>query len=264
MNMWEEGASIALTQSSLGQPLLAKLTINDFKHRKCFRTIIHVYSWSRVIPIFEHDAYFIFILDTNYASRASSILMFQRLEPDITDTARLKKANSTGFAGDSFVRTYFEEVLGFEKKNIDNGSSKYKYEGRFTSIKGGVAYVELPDEKLFFSEQHCKLHIAAAPTYFSRGFSFAFKKSSPIATDVSRDIRNLYAYETLQSLVYSSTSSVRVWAPIAGEILYYKPAPFPYFIFGAISTLCLLLFLVDLVRNYCCDQDETEENLPPC
>ncbi|XVF50586.1 hypothetical protein PTKIN_Ptkin04bG0113400 [Pterospermum kingtungense] len=101
------------------------------------------------------------------------MLTFQQLEPNITDVERLKKAESEiGFAGDSFLGTYFEEVLGFEKQNIENGSLKYKYEGRFRSIKGAAsAFLELSDEKAFFSRCRNQF-ITAALTCFSPGFNF--------------------------------------------------------------------------------------------
>ncbi|XVF87385.1 hypothetical protein PTKIN_Ptkin18bG0115900 [Pterospermum kingtungense] len=257
-------SSAPLTRSSLGHPFLAKLTVNDFEYRKCFATNIHVDSWSRDIPIFQEEAYVVFILEPSYGSRVSAILTFQQLEPNITDIERLQKAKSDiGFAGDSFLKTYFEEVLGFEKQNIENGSSKYKYEGRFRSINGAAAaFLELPDEKAFFSQRRNQF-IAAAPTYFFPGFSFAFKKGSPIAADVSRDVRKLYEYETIQSLVYSSKHRVR--APdIDCCSLQIQSFRGLYLIFGATSTVCLLLFLIDLTRSYCCDQDETEDDIPPC
>ncbi|XWS15811.1 hypothetical protein CRYUN_Cryun34aG0033600 [Craigia yunnanensis] len=309
MNMWEEGASVAAignhapmlsyaassappTQSSLGQPFLTKLTINDFEHGKCFATIIHVYRWSRdtVIPIFEEEAYVVFILEPGYTARVSSILTFQQLEPDITDIERLKKANSKiEFAGDSFVRTYFEKVLGFEKQNIEDDSSKYKYEGQFMSVNEAAAFLELPDGKVLLS-QHRKQFIAAPPTYIFRGFSFAFKKGSPIATDVSRDILNLYEDGTLKSLeenrfAYSSESSaydayLRDILNLSGDGVafdYQTDFRFSrdsdslaihsfwglYLIFGVTSTICFLFFLINLIRSYCCDQDETEDSLPP-
>ena len=94
MNVWEEGASVSPTGNhaqapvlsyaafystntiTLGQPFLAKLTINDFEHSKCFAAIIHVYSWSRVIPISEEEAYVVFILEPSYTARVRSILTF--------------------------------------------------------------------------------------------------------------------------------------------------------------------------------------------
>ncbi|XVF66286.1 hypothetical protein PTKIN_Ptkin10aG0022900 [Pterospermum kingtungense] len=101
------------------------------------------------------------------------MLTFQQPKPNITDIERLKKAESEiGFVGDSFLGIYFEEVLRFEKQNIENGSFKYKYEGRFRSINGAAAtFLELPDEKAFFSRRRNQF-IAATLTYFSPGFSF--------------------------------------------------------------------------------------------
>ncbi|XWS18475.1 hypothetical protein CRYUN_Cryun32bG0046600 [Craigia yunnanensis] len=224
MNMWEEGASVSpignhalapvlsyaafytTNTITLCQPFLAKLTINDFEHSKCFAAIIHVYSWSRVIPISEEEAYVVFILEPSYTARVRSILTFQQLEQNITDIERLKKANSKiGFVGDSFVRTYFEGAVGFETQNIEYDSNKYKYEGQFRSINGAAAVHEL-DGKVFLS-QHRK--------QFSEWMYF-----QPLS----------------------------VWSF--------------YLIYGAISTVCLLLFLIDLIRSYCCEQ-ETEDNSPP-
>lgn len=76
-----------------------------------------------------------------------------------------------GCDGDSFVRTYLEEVLEFRSNNIENVSSEYSYEGEFKSSHIAAAFLELPYGKVFLSE-YCKQFTTTTPTFRFGGLGF--------------------------------------------------------------------------------------------
>ncbi|KAL1060469.1 hypothetical protein V6Z11_1Z095700 [Gossypium hirsutum] len=106
----------------------------------------------------------VLVLNSSYTASLTSMLTVKRLGPNVTDSELLKRANlKIGCDGDSFVRTYLENVLNFKSYNIENVSSEYKYEGEFKSHRIAATFLELPYGKVF-------------------------QKGSPIAKDFSRAI----------------------------------------------------------------------------
>lgn len=108
----------------------------------------------------------VFVLTSSYTASLSSMLTVQRLEPNVTNIDWLK-ANKLhiGCDGDSFVRTYLEKVLEFEKDNIKNISSQYDYPTEFDKGTISAAFLELPYEKVFMN-QFCRKYTANALSRF--------------------------------------------------------------------------------------------------
>jgi ionotropic glutamate receptor len=72
----------------------------------------------------------VLVLTSSYTASLSSMLTVQQLQPSVTDVDWLKKNNLTvGCDGDSFVRTYLNNVVGFNPLNILNVTSEYNYTG---------------------------------------------------------------------------------------------------------------------------------------
>lgn len=114
----------------------------------------------------------VLILNSSYTASLSSMLTVQRLKPNVTDIGWLKASNlNVGFDGDSFVRNYLENVLGFKPENILKVDHEYKYITDFESNRIAAAFLELPYERAFLS-QHCKEYTATMPTYRFGGFGF--------------------------------------------------------------------------------------------
>ena len=114
----------------------------------------------------------VLILTSSYTASLTSMLTVQRLEPNITDIEWLKRANvKIGCDGDSFVRTYLEEVIKFKSYNIENVSSEYSYEGEFKSSHIAAAFLELPYGKVFLSH-YCKQFTDTIPSYRFGGLGF--------------------------------------------------------------------------------------------
>ncbi|KAK8330824.1 hypothetical protein V6Z12_A10G033400 [Gossypium hirsutum] len=112
------------------------------------------------------------ILTSSYTASLTSMLTVQRLEPTVTDIEWLKRSNvKIGCDGDSFVRTYLEDVLKFKSYNIENVSSEYKYEGEFKSNHIAAAFLELPYGRVFLNH-YCKKFTTTAPTYTFGGLGF--------------------------------------------------------------------------------------------
>ncbi|KAL3596486.1 hypothetical protein D5086_008123 [Populus alba] len=128
---------------------------------------------------------------THYTASLSSMLTVRRLQPNVTDIEWLKRSSlKVGCDGDSFVRNYLKNVLGFKPENIKNVGYEYNYEGEFESASISAAFLELPYEKVFIGH-HCKRYTATTPTYRFGGLGFVFQKGSPIAADFSKAILKL-------------------------------------------------------------------------
>lgn len=114
----------------------------------------------------------VLILNSSYTASLSSMLTVQRLKPNVTDIGWLKASNlNFGFDGDSFVRNYLENVLGFKPENILKVDHEYKYITDFESNRIAAAFLELSYERAFLS-QHCKEYTATITTYRFGGFAF--------------------------------------------------------------------------------------------
>ncbi|KAL3596485.1 hypothetical protein D5086_008122 [Populus alba] len=137
---------------------------------------------------------------THYTASLSSMLTVRRLQPNVTDIEWLKRSSlKVGCDGDSFVRNYLKNVLGFKPENIKNVGYEYNYEGEFESASISAAFLELPYEKVFIGH-HCKRYTATTPTYRFGGLGFVFQKGSPIAADVSKAILKLSENGELKTL----------------------------------------------------------------
>ncbi|TYI59407.1 hypothetical protein E1A91_D10G034300v1 [Gossypium mustelinum] len=195
------------------------------------------------------------ILTSSYTASLTSMLTVQRLEPNVTDIESLKRSNvKIGCDGDSFVRTYLEDVLKFESYNIENVSSEYNYEGEFKSNHIAAAFLELPYGKVFLN-RYCKKFTTTAPTYIFGGLGFVFQKGSPIARDFSRAILKLSEDGTLMSLEQkwfapSPECSANVTEESKTNSLSINSFLGLFLISGATSTVCLLLFLAYSLKRY--------------
>ncbi|KAB5560661.1 hypothetical protein DKX38_005618 [Salix brachista] len=172
-----------------------------------------------------------------------------------------------GCDGDSFVRNYLQTVLGFKPANIKNVDSQYNYEGEFESGNISAAFLELPYEKVFIG-QYCKRYSSTTPTYRFGGLGFVFPKGSPLTADVSKAILKLSENGELKKLeekwfapsqncLSNATDNDRA------ESLSLENFWGIYIITGATSTLCFLLFLFQLLKNYHRQQDEDGGSATP-
>ncbi|KAL5774342.1 hypothetical protein ACOSP7_011899 [Xanthoceras sorbifolium] len=210
----------------------------------------------------------VLILNSSYTASLSSMLTVQGLKPNVTDIEWLKRNNlKVGCDGDSFVRNYLENVLKFKTENILNVSSEYKYQGEFKNNSIAAAFLELPYEKVCITH-YCKRYTATTPTYSFGGLGFVFQKGSPLVADFSEAILKLSETGVLKSL------EERWFAPSPEcsanatnketESLSLSSFWGLYLISGATSTICSMIFLFRLLRNYKHDRpDASQSNIAP-
>ena len=114
----------------------------------------------------------IFVLSSGYTASLSSMLTVQQLKPNVTDIDWLKRNNlKIGCDGDSFVMTYLEEVEKFNRDNIITINNEYDYVDAFRNNLIAAAFLELPYEKVFISN-NCKWFSGSTPTTRFGGLAF--------------------------------------------------------------------------------------------
>ncbi|WCJ27138.1 Glutamate receptor family protein [Euphorbia peplus] len=207
----------------------------------------------------------VLILNSSYTASLTSILTIKSLQPSVPDIDWLKRNNlPVGCDGDSFVRHYLEKVLKFKRENIINVSNEYDYPIKFQEKKIYAAFLEVPYQKVFNSH-YCKQYIANTQTYRFGGLGFAFQKGSPIAADFSKAILELSEDGQLKNLeekwfLPSSSSCEENTTDDTTQSLSLRSFMGLFFISSATSTICFLIFLVRLCKNFWDHQKEEEEH----
>ncbi|GAB2228440.1 hypothetical protein Droror1_Dr00010279 [Drosera rotundifolia] len=209
-------------------------------------------NYTRVVVIVW--LFVVFVLTQSYTANLTSMLTVPLLEPKIKDIAWLKENNKlVGCDGDSFIWDYLINVLGFETANIMNVSSQFNYPDLLNKGNISAAFLELPYERVFLN-QYCNSFTQINQFYRFEGLGFVFQKGSPLAADVSKAILQLSEKGVLTALeqkwfapspecLSSSTNSDVEPLDIGGFW-------FLYLLSGVISTICFLVFLIRLIKNY--------------
>ncbi|BAT74446.1 hypothetical protein LR48_Vigan01g113100 [Vigna angularis] len=207
--------------------------------------------------------FLVLILNSSYTASLSSMLTVQRLRPNVTDIEFLKKNNmKIGCDGDSFVKTYLEEVEGFKPENIVHINNEYSYDGAFKNNSIAAAFLELPYEKVYMSK-YCKGYSAFVPTTKFGGLGFMFPKASPVARDFSRAILRLLEQGDIKKLedkwLNSADECSNNSTSKSSESLTLGSFWVLYVISGATSTICFLLYTIQSRKSSHTSQDEAEE-----
>ncbi|KAL2494792.1 Glutamate receptor 2.7 [Forsythia ovata] len=205
----------------------------------------------------------VFVFTSSYQASLTSMLTVPRLEPSVNGLDWIRNTNATvGCDGDSFVEDYLRDVIKLQ--NIKTISRQDLYPEEFKSGKISAAFLELPYQRVFLKE-YCKEYIVTGPTYSFGGLGFVFQKSSPIARDVSEAILTLMENGKLRRLKekwFGSPDSCS--NPDAGsetESLSLKSFWGLYLVSAAISTLCFLIFVLQLLKNKLKNSEEGANNL---
>ncbi|KAM5588068.1 hypothetical protein ABKV19_006493 [Rosa sericea] len=152
-----------------------------FAHKKVYSNLTRV--------VFVVWLFVVLILSSSYTANLSSMLTIQRLSPNVTDIEMLRNTNSlVGCDNDSFVRSYLENVLGFNNETVKVIDSSYNSE-QIRSQKLSAVFLELPYGQVFMDKN--KGFTLTKATHSFGGFSFVFQKGSPIARDFSKVILDL-------------------------------------------------------------------------
>ncbi|XP_031252840.1 glutamate receptor 2.7-like [Pistacia vera] len=205
---------------------------------------------SRVVVILW--LFVVFILTASYTASLSSLLTVQRLEPTVTDTEFLKRNNLTvGCVNDSFVKSYLTTVFDITNINaFDNIETNYVQELESKNI--AALFLEVPYEKVFF-KKYCKGY-TTTETYRFGGFGFAFQRGSPIALDFSRAILELSEHGEIKPIeddwFAPSPDCSANESNIKTENLTLHSFWGLYLVYGIVSLICFLLFIIRLWNNY--------------
>jgi ionotropic glutamate receptor len=129
------------------------------------------------------------------------MLTVPQLPPSVIqgDVGWLKKNNLTvGCDGDSFVRTYLNNVVGFNPQNILNVTSEYNYTREFETNNISAAFLELPYEKVLLNK-YCNGYIGSRPTNRFGGLGFVSSNSPSLFLSKSTTKENKKIFFSLDA-----------------------------------------------------------------
>ncbi|KAA8515169.1 hypothetical protein F0562_018348 [Nyssa sinensis] len=240
-------------KDQLGNALWFTFSSLFFAHREKLRS-----NYTRVVIVVW--LFVVLVLTQSYTASLTSMLTISRLQPTVKDIEWLKKINATvGCDGDSFVSHYLKDVLQFEEKNIVNinshNDSLKDYLKAFENGSIRAAFLETPYAKVFVN-RHCKQYSVAESPYRFGGFAFVFQKGCPMATHVSEAILKLSENGKLKELeeeLFASSSDSECsnsQTSRNNDSLSLESFWGLYLLSGATSTICFLLFIIHLIKDY--------------
>ncbi|XVF87383.1 hypothetical protein PTKIN_Ptkin18bG0115700 [Pterospermum kingtungense] len=207
--------------------------------------------------------FLVFILTSSYTASLSSLLTVKELESNLDIQSLRLRGSNVGCEDNSFLHDYLKDVLHFREEQIQilNGSES-SYVDQFRNKKIDAAFLEVPYEQVFLNK-YCNQYASISPTYRFGGFGFAFQKGSPIAADFSRAILKLSEdgnVTLLEKKLFSPSTECNA-ANTRIQSLSLHSFWGIYAISGVTSTLCFLLFLHRLQKNFRHQQEESKGNV---
>ncbi|KAJ0969162.1 hypothetical protein J5N97_022039 [Dioscorea zingiberensis] len=193
------------------------------------------------------------VLTSNYTATLSSMLTARRLEPSLVHVDALKSSNAVvGCNNGSVVGKYLEEVLGFQHKNIKKINSGEEYYQALKNDHIKAAFLRLPYANLLVSK-YCPELISTGQIFHVGGLGFVFPKGSPLLSDFSEEILEIFEdgmLEKLEKAMHAnySCSDVRVDAT---EVDRLSPESFwgLFLLTVGVSTVVLVLYGLCFHKN---------------
>ncbi|XP_055823220.1 glutamate receptor 3.7 isoform X1 [Solanum dulcamara] len=201
--------------------------------------------------------FLLLVITSSYTASLTSILTVQQLSSPITGIDSLIASNSLiGYQVGSFAYSYLKDILNIAPSRLISLRSPEEFEAalRRGSGNGGVMAIvdELPYMELFL-QNRTDFGIIGRP-FTKSGWGFAFKKDSPLATDMSTAILKLAESGKLQEIHEK-------WFCQLGCPTDRRKDPEPnqlhlssfwalYLLSGAVTVLALLIFLLRSIRQY--------------
>ncbi|CAN4103478.1 unnamed protein product [Withania somnifera] len=201
--------------------------------------------------------FLLLVITSSYTASLTSILTVQQLSSPITGIDSLIASNSfIGYQVGSFAYSYLKDILNIAPWRLRSLRSPEEFEIalRRGSRNGGVMAIvdELPYMELFL-QNRTDFGIIGRP-FTKSGWGFAFKKDSPLATDMSTAILKLAESGKLQEIhkkwfcqLGCPTDRRKDTEP---NQLHLSSFWGLYLLSGAVTVLALLVFLLRSVRQY--------------
>ncbi|KAA8515174.1 hypothetical protein F0562_018353 [Nyssa sinensis] len=238
-------------KDQLGNVLWFTFSSLFFAHREKIRS-----NYTRVVIVVW--LFVVLILTQSYTANLSSMLTIERLKPTVKDVEWLRKTNAiVGCDGNAFVRKYLVDVRKFDPNNIVDITGPHDSLGDYLKVfeSGNISavFLETPYAKVFVN-RHCKQYTVTQLSYRFGGFGFVFPKGSHVATNVSKAILKLSENGTLkeleEDLFASSPECSNSQTTRNDDSLSLESFLGLYLLSGATSTICFLLFIIHLLKNY--------------
>ncbi|KAH6821813.1 hypothetical protein C2S53_008418 [Perilla frutescens var. hirtella] len=183
----------------------------------------------------------VLVLTSSYNANLTSMLTVQQLR----STDMIKKGEYIGFHDGSFVNAFMKGMIsGSDNYRIYDTLDEYEEALSRGSKNGGVSAIvdEIPYIKLFLSK-HCHKYTMINPTYKTSGFGFAFRKGSPLVSDVSTAIMNLREGEKMDRITRTWIGAEGCSAADGLESLNLDRFTGLFLIAGLSSSAALAIFL---------------------
>ncbi|KAL0011230.1 hypothetical protein SO802_006338 [Lithocarpus litseifolius] len=202
----------------------------------------------------------VLILTSSYTANLSSMLTVQRLQP-VRGIEWLKSSNAPiGCDGDSFVMTYLREVL--KLTNIVQVTTESDYEEHFRNKSIAAAFFELPYEKVFINK-YCQGFTTSTQTYRFGGFGFKMWILDCLNMERNNFVESFCKFSMLgleERWLTPSRECSTDQTSNDTDRLSVQSFWGLYLISAAISTICFLLSLIRLQKNYQHDQEAYQGN----
>ncbi|KAK2979004.1 hypothetical protein RJ640_023586, partial [Escallonia rubra] len=191
----------------------------------------------------------VLIMTSSYTATLSSLMTVQQIQ-------LASKGLSIGYRAGSLVRGIIANNTNFVDNTLRPYDSAQDYADALSkgSKHGGVDAIidEIPYIKAFLASYSGYAMIGSEPT--TNGFGFAFRKGSPLVTEMSREIAKLREEGKLRELEKKwfkseSTLSLQQGSVTTPKILDLHSFGGLFLISGISSALALLIFLLYLVKE---------------
>ncbi|XP_058197524.1 glutamate receptor 2.7-like [Rhododendron vialii] len=193
------------------------------------------------------------VLTQSYTANLTSMLTISRLRPKPWSPSKVGCDNYT------FMHNYVRDVLNYKNVSLINDEGEYLREFEADNIS--AAFLEIPYAKVFVNK-NCRKFTIIGTTYRFGGFGFVFQKGSSLVASVSEVILELSENGTLKSLEEAWLTPNKVCSKSYLNMtentmeenvdsLSLRSFWGLFFFSVGTSSVCFLLFLGHLLRNYC-------------
>ncbi|KAK0599657.1 hypothetical protein LWI29_007366 [Acer saccharum] len=186
------------------------------------------------------------VITQTYTANLASMLTVQGFKPATVDIESLQRSNAlVGYSNASFVAKYLEDVLRFNRKNLNGYTSLEDYDKDLKSGKISAIFLEVAVSKIFLAK-YCKSFATTGPTYKVGGLGFAFPKGSPLLPSVTEALLKVSESGELRELETSMIASETCMdVDVDDDISSLSPSSFwVLFAFsGGTSTIALIVYL---------------------